>query len=220
MNAPPPTGPSSDEPSSDEPLSEDSHAGERCRVALLLIDFVNDLDFPDGEELRPHAEAAAKNAAALKRQARAAGVPIVYVNDNFGRWRSDFSATLAHATRDGSRGKRLTETIAPDDDDYFVLKPRHSGFYRTVLEELLGDLGADTLVLCGLAGNICVQMTAHDALLRNYRVIVPRDAVASNRPELNAAALEQMRLVCKADVPAAAEVDFESLKHDRREACS
>ena len=93
-----------------------------------------------------------------------------------------------------------------------MLKPRHSGFYRTVLEELLGDLGAETLVLSGLAGNICVQMTAHDALLRNFRVIVPRDACASNEPDLNDAALEQMRLVCKADVPPAAEVDFEALK--------
>ena len=197
------------------PVSSPPSEDDRCRVALLLIDFVNDLGFPEGEALRPHAEAAAKKAAALKRRARAAGAPVIYVNDNFGRWRSDFAATLEHATRPDSRGKRLTETIAPDGEDYFVLKPRHSGFYRTVLEELLGELGTDTLVLCGLAGNICVQMTAHDALLRNFRVVVPRDAVASNEPDLNDAALDQMRLVCKADVPVADEVDFEELKaHD------
>ncbi|QDT16809.1 cysteine hydrolase family protein [Alienimonas californiensis] len=199
--------------------SDSSSGDDRCRVALLLIDFVNDLDFPEGEDLRPHAEAAAEKAADLKRRARAAGVPTIYVNDNFGRWRSDFAATLDHAARDGSRGKRLTELIAPDKDDYFVLKPRHSGFYRTVLEELLGDLEADTLVLTGIAGNICVLMTAHDALLRNYRVVVPRDACASNAPELNEAALEQMRLVCKANVLDAAEVDFEELKRRDWDAC-
>lgn len=181
-------------------------------MALLIIDLVNALDFPEGDALRPHAEAAAEKVADLKRRARAAGAPVIYVNDHFGRWRSDFAATLEHATRDGSLGKRLTETVAPDEQDYFVLKPRHSGFYRTVLQELLGDLGTHTLVLCGVAGNICVQMTAHDALLRNYRVIVPRDACASNEPDLNAAALEQMRLVCKADTPDSAAVDFAALR--------
>ena len=185
---------------------------DRSPVALLLIDLVNDLDFPEGEELRPAAEAAAAKAADLKRRARAAGVPAIYVNDNFGRWRSDFPATVAHAKRPGSRGRTLVEMIEPGDDDYFVLKPRHSGFYRTVLDVLLGHLGTETLVLCGVAGNICVQMTAHDALLRDYRVVVPRDAVASNTPELNEAALEQMRVVCKASVPTAAEVDFDALR--------
>ncbi len=205
MSDSPPAAPSPPEAADGDPKKH------RCRVALLLIDFVNALDFPEGEALRPHAEAAATKAAELKRRAREAGVPAIYVNDNFGRWRSDFAATLAHATEEDSPGKRLTETVPPEAEDYFVLKPRHSGFYRTVLEELLDDLGAETLVLCGLAGNICVQMTAHDALLRGYRVIVPRDACASNEPDLNEAALDQMRLVCKAEIPPAAEVDFAQL---------
>ena len=192
---------------------DDDSAADPVPVALLLIDVVNDLDFPEGEDLRPHAEAAAAKIADLARRARAAGVPVIYVNDNFGRWRSDFPATLAHAKRDGSRGRAFVERVEPDAErDYFVLKPRHSGFFHTVLDLLLEHLGAEALVLCGVAGNICVQMTAHDALLRGYRVIVPRDAVASNTPELNEAALEQMRVVCKADLPNAAEVDFAALR--------
>ena len=195
----------------DTPMAESTE--DRCPVALLLIDVINDLSFPEGPDLQPHMAAAAERMADLKARARAAGVPVVYVNDNFGRWRSDFRATVDHALREDSRGKAIVERLKPDAErDYFVLKPRHSGFYHTVLDHLLGDLGAETLVLCGVAGNICVQMTAHDALLRGYRVVVPEDAVASNTPDLNAAALEQMRVVCKADVPAAADVDFETLK--------
>ena len=188
-------------------------AEDRCRVALLLIDVINDLSFPEGGDLLPHWRDAADRVADLRTRAREAGVPVIYVNDNFGRWRSDFAATVDHALRDDSLGGPIVDRLRPDPaTDYFVLKPRHSGFFRTVLDHLLGDLGANTLVLCGVAGNICVQVTAHDALLRNYRVVVPRDAVASNTPELNEAALEQMRIVCKADVPLAAEVDFEALK--------
>ena len=188
-------------------------AEDRCRVALLLIDVINDLAFPEGGDLLPHWRDAADRVADLRTRAREADVPVIYVNDNFGRWRSDFAATVDHALRDGSLGGPIVDRLRPDPaTDYFVLKPRHSGFFHTVLDHLLGDLGAETLVLCGVAGNICVQMTAHDALLRNYQVVVPRDAVASNTPELNEAALEQMRIVCKADVPRAAEVDFEALK--------
>ena len=186
---------------------------DRCRIALLLIDVVNDLSFPEAHDLLPHWREAADHVVELKRRTAAAGVPVLYVNDNFGRWRSDFAATVEHALRDDSPGREIVDRLKSDRDrDLFVLKPRHSGFFHTVLDHLLSDLGAETLVLCGVAGNICVQMTADDALLRNYRVVVPRDAVASNTPALNDAALEQMHVVCKADVPLAAEVDFEALK--------
>ena len=196
------------------PADPPDAAPDRRRVALLLIDVINDLSFPEGGDLLPHWREASGRIADLRGRAHAAGVPVIYVNDNFGRWRSDFAATVEHALRDDSLGAAIVERLRPDAErDYFVLKPRHSGFYHTVLDHLLGDLGAETLVLCGVAGNICVQMTAHDALLRGYRVVVPRDAVASNTPDLNDAALEQMRVVCKADVPPAAEVDFETLKH-------
>ena len=198
----------------------DSEKPDRCRVALLLIDVVNDLDFPEGGDLKPHFERAAPKIADLKRRARAAGVPVVYVNDNFGRWQSDFAGTVDYAKRDDSPGREIVARLEPDPAaDYFVLKPRHSGFYHTVLEVLLDHLGAETLVLCGVAGNICVQMTAQDALLRGYGVVVPKDAVASNTPDLNDAALEQMRVVCKADVPTAAGVDFEALKSGEKAAC-
>src|SRR5581483_11159347 len=102
-------------------------------VALLLIDVINDLEFDAGTALLPDARAAAERIAALKRRCRAAGIPAVYVNDNFGRWRSDLRTLVRHCLDDGVRGRPLCELLRPDDEDYFVLKPKHSGFYSTTL---------------------------------------------------------------------------------------
>ena len=72
----------------------------------------------------------ARNVASLKRRARQAGVPCVYVNDNFGRRRSDFRAQVEHCLKSDVRGRPLAELLRPAEDDYFVLKPMHSGFIR------------------------------------------------------------------------------------------
>jgi isochorismatase family protein len=92
-------------------------------AALLLIDFIDDLEFPGGERLLPGALAAARRAKALKAACRASRIPAVYVDDNFGGWRSDFRGQVRHCREDGVRGASLVELLAPDDDDYFVLKP-------------------------------------------------------------------------------------------------
>ena len=113
------------------------NAPDNAPVVLLLIDVINDLDFDDGEALLAQAVPMADRLAALKRRLRAARVPAIYVNDNFGRWRSDFRALLAHCQRDGARGRPLVERLLPLDDDYFVLKPKHSGFFSTTLDTLL-----------------------------------------------------------------------------------
>src|SRR5256885_209767 len=126
--------------------SQDLHgaAPDECRVALLIIDMINAFEFEGAQVMLPRALAAAEATAALKRRARAAAVPAVYVNDNFGRWRSDFRSLLAHCQRDGVRGKPVVERLLPEDDDYFVLKPKHSGFFSTTLDLLLEYLRADT----------------------------------------------------------------------------
>src|SRR5690349_3186741 len=116
--------------------TQDLHgsAPDECRVALLIIDMINAFDFEGAHAMLPRALAAAKATAALKRRARSAGVPVVYVNDNFGRWRSDFRSTLPHCLRTGVAGKPIAELLRPDEDDYFVLKPKHSGFQFTTLD--------------------------------------------------------------------------------------
>ena len=173
---------------------------DTCPVALLLIDVINDLEFETGEALAKHALPMAERLARFVARARAAGIPVIYVNDNFGKWRSDFRLQLEHCLEDGVRGQRIAELLRPEEDDYFVLKPKHSGFYSTTLETLLEYLQARRVVLTGLTTNSCVLFTASDAYLRDFRVVVPSDGVASLDRVANRHALSQMRTLLGADV--------------------
>jgi nicotinamidase-related amidase len=181
-------------------------------VALLLIDWINDLEFDGGEKLLPQALAAARAVAELRRRAKAAAVPVIYCNDNFGRWRSDFRALLGHVRDGGARGRPIAEMLAPDEEDYFVLKPKHSAFHSTTLDVLLSHLGASTLILTGVAGNFCVLFTAQDAYMRDFRLVVPRDCLASVDEHDNRHALEHMAKTCKAETGPSAGIDFARLR--------
>ena len=97
-------------------------------------------------------------------------------------------------------------------DDYFVLKPKHSGFYCTSLELLLQHLGAKNLILTGLAGNNCVLFTANDAYMRDFKLFVPTDCVVSQTKEENEYALNQMEKVLKADIKPSTELNLEAMK--------
>jgi nicotinamidase-related amidase len=148
----------------------------------------------------------------LKKRAKQAGIPVVYVNDNFGKWRSDFRKQVAHCLEDKTCGEPLVKLLAPDEDDYFVLKPKHSGFFSTTLNMLLEYLGVKTLILTGLTGDNCVLFTAHDAYLRDFHLIVPSDCVASIDPAENHHALRQMRRLLRADVRASPKLNLGALK--------
>lgn len=193
-----------------EPVSSQGDV-DRSPVALLLIDVMNSMEFPGGEQLLEYALPMARAVQMLKERARAAQVPCIYANDNFGRWRSDFRELVRHVRNDGVRGRPVADLLCPDREDYFVLKPRHSAFFGTSLKLLLEYIGARTLVLTGIAGNNCVVASATDAYMRGYQIVVPRDAIASERRELNEAALEHMRTVLKAQTPLSAEVNFATL---------
>jgi nicotinamidase-related amidase len=180
-------------------------------VALLLIDVINDLEWEGGERLLPAALAMAGRIAALKERARAAGIPAIYVNDNFGRWRSDFGTLVRHVRGGEVRGRPIAEVLAPREDDYFVLKPKHSGFYSTTLDLLLRYLTAHTLILSGIAGNSCVLFTAQDAFLRDFHLYVPADCVASMSDEDNQRALAHMQGQLDADIRPSADLDLEGV---------
>jgi nicotinamidase-related amidase len=171
----------------------------RSRAALLLIDVVNRFDFPGGRALLRAARPAFVKIATLKERATAAGMPVVYVNDNFGRWRSDFRALVDYCSREDARGREVVHLLAPAERDYFVLKPSNSAFYGSVLETLLRRFGADTLILAGVASDNCVLFTAHDAYLRGFRLFVPRDCVAAETTARNRRALQIIATSMKAD---------------------
>ncbi|MBV9495357.1 MAG: cysteine hydrolase [Acidobacteria bacterium] len=193
--------------------NEDLHGfvPEKCSAALLLIDVINDMEFPGSEALAERTVPMAHRIAELKKRAKEAGIPRIYVNDNFGRWKSDFRAVIEHVLEDGVRGEEVARILRPEDDDYFVLKPKHSAFFETTLDILLTYLGVDTVILTGVAGNICILFSANDAYMRDFNVIVPKDCVASNTKDENDYALEQIRNVLKGDVRESTQLDLQSL---------
>lgn len=192
------------------------NAPDQAHAALLLIDVINDLEFEGSEQLFKHALPMARRIAALKKRAKKAGIPVIYVNDNFGKWQSDLNKLINHCLESDVRGKPMVELLRPDEDDYFVLKPKHSAFFSTTLETLLSYLNVKTVILTGVAGNICVLFTANDAYMRDYYLVIPADCVASNDAEENRLALEQMKKVLKADITPSAELDLEHLNSNHQ----
>jgi len=168
--------------------------------------MINAFDFDGADRLLPRALRAARAIARLKERARRGRVPVIYVNDNFGRWRSDFRRVIDHVL--DTPGKPVAQLLHPDDQDYFVLKPKHSGFQHTSLSVLLSHLGVETLVLTGVAAEFCVLFTAHDAYMREFRLKVPRDCVASEAASRERWALEHMRAITKADTRVSARIRF------------
>lgn len=173
----------------------------RSRRALILIDYINPLDFPGAEKLAPGALAAARATVRLRDRLREEGVAVIYANDNYGAWQSDFQGLVAQCVaREGASGE-IARLLAPQASDVTLLKPRHSAFYCSALELLLKEMGARELVLAGLATDMCVQMTAADAFLRGFEgVWVPSDCTAAETAEAKAASLRYMRDVLKCDV--------------------
>ncbi|MFY9620314.1 MAG: isochorismatase family cysteine hydrolase [Pyrinomonadaceae bacterium] len=184
------------------------NAPDNSPVALLLIDVINDLEFEGGEKLLRHALPAARRIAAFKKSCMDAGIPAIYVNDNFGKWRSDFKKLISHCLDDNTRGREIVELLEPARDDYFVLKPKHSGFYSTTLDLLLKHVGAETLILTGFTADICILFTANDAYMRDYGLVIPADCVASQDETENQRALKFMERVLKADVTTSTETDL------------
>jgi nicotinamidase-related amidase len=186
-------------------------------VALLLVDVINHFEFPRGEELLRCALPIAPRIAKLKRRAGSAGVPVIYVNDNFGRWRSSLACLLEHCLEPGVRGKPFVEQLRPGKQDYFVLKPKHSGFYQTPLELLLKHLGTQLVVITGVSTNSCVLFTANDAYMRDLNVVVPPDCVAACTEREQNSALEEMKNMLKAQLIHSEELDFGALAKEMKE---
>ena len=167
--------------------------------ALVLVDFINPLDFPGASELAPAALRAAKATLGLRRRL-GVQVPVIYANDHYGVWRSDFKQTLARCQALPGEAGEMARLLAPRRRDLALLKPRHSAFFSTPLDLLLGQMEVREIVLAGLATDLCVQMMAMDAFLHGYKLWVPGDCSAAETPEAGQAALRYMASALKADV--------------------
>ena len=181
-------------------------------MALILVDVINDFEFPDGARLLRNAVPIAPKMARLKERARHAGIPAIYVNDNFGQWRSEASKLVEYCLRPKAAGRRFVESIMPDKEDYFVLKPMHSAFFQTPLEALLRYLGAESLILCGLATNSCIVCTAHDARMRDFRLAVPSDCSAARTRREHLQAIQHIKAMTDAKVISSGSLRLEELR--------
>jgi nicotinamidase-related amidase len=181
-------------------------APDKSEIVLLIVDVINDLDFPEAKQLLRFVPGMARKLRKLKERAKAEGVPVIYVNDNFGRWRSDVRRLVEHCRK--GQARHLVDALRPKEDDYFVLKPKHSGFFSSTLETLLRYLGARRLIITGIAGNFCVLFTANDAYMRDYELLVPSDCTISNTARENREALNLMKRYLKANTAISARLRF------------
>lgn len=173
----------------------------RAAPALLVIDMIGLLDFPGADRLAPAAVRAARGIHALRGRFHDRGWPVIYVNDNFARWQSDFRELVAMASATPGAARKIAGLLEPTPEDYFVLKPKHSAFLDTALPVLLAKLGVRRLLLTGMALEACVMATAIDANAREFEVGVVREGVAG-QPPLRAAAFKVLSGSKAADVVA------------------
>jgi nicotinamidase-related amidase len=184
----------------------------RSPTVLVLVDVINHFEFPDGSRLLQNAMQIAPRLARLKKRARASNIPVVYVNDNFGQWRSDAGKLLSHCLRTDCAGKPFVEAIQPDEQDYRVLKPMHSAFFQTPLDLLLRHLGASSIILAGIATNSCILCTAHDARMRDFKITVVADCCAARSAREHNEAIDNMREMAGARVVSLSSLRFRTTK--------
>ncbi len=181
----------------------------RNSAALLLIDTLNTMDFEEADLLLEQAKQMIEPLVSLKKRAKEAGLPVIYVNDNYGAWQSDLHHIIKQAEK--GPGGWIVDKLHPQEDDYFIVKPKHSGFFSTPLATLLGQLKVNTLIIAGMAGNICVLFTANDAYMRDYKVIVPADCCASNTENDNEYALRLMKNNLGANIDKERNIDLDEI---------
>lgn len=174
----------------------------------MIIDMISAFDFPGGNRLIKPAMRAAINIAQLKKRAKRRGVACIYVNDNNGHWNSDRRELIDRCLTLQSKAAQIVQLIEPDHDDYFVLKPRHSGFFASPLHALLTELGTRHLIIVGVTAHQCVLFTAVDAYMRDFKLSIPRDCVAAISALQTRQALALFRLSLHANTDVGSRIRF------------
>eukprot|EP01111_Echinosteliopsis_oligospora_P014036 TRINITY_DN5198_c0_g1_i1.p1 TRINITY_DN5198_c0_g1~~TRINITY_DN5198_c0_g1_i1.p1 ORF type:complete len:246 (-),score=61.53 TRINITY_DN5198_c0_g1_i1:471-1208(-) len=192
---------------------EDGEKKKGSHVALLLVDVVNDLSFEGNETIVKRGKEMAPRVKKLAAECRSRDIPVVYCNDNWSQWRCNWDGIIDHCLSSDSAGREMSQMLLPEKEDYIVIKPKHSAFFSTTLDVLLHHLSTRTLIIAGLAGNICVLFTANDAYMRDYAVMVVEDCTASKTDEENKIAMEMIRTNLKGEVQPLSEMDWDKITH-------
>ena len=193
--------------------NQDLHgsAPDTSPAALLLIDVINDLEFEGGDRLLEPALSMAPALVKLKGRCRQLGIPTIYLNDNAGKWREDQRTIVERCLGSPVRGRPVVQLLAPDKEDYFVIKPKHSAFFATPLDTLLDYLRARTLILTGIGTDLCVLFTANDAYMRDFQLVVPPDCVTAIDPNEGDHALGRMHTILEADTRPSTDLELEKI---------
>jgi nicotinamidase-related amidase len=174
-----------------------------AKTALIVVDMLNPYEHEDADKLTASVERTLPAIRELREKARDAGLPTIYVNDNHGDWESSREPLVKSAL--GGARPDLIEPILPAEEDLFLAKTRHSIFYATPLEYILGQEEVDRIVLTGQVTEQCILYSALDAYIRHLDVVVPRDGVAHIFEDLAQASLTMMERNMHAEVCAADE---------------
>jgi nicotinamidase-related amidase len=154
----------------------------------MLNDFVRE----DGALPVPNAKKLIDPISKQIKEFRDRGEPIIFVQDSHDENDKEFRAWPKHAV-EGTEGAEVVRELDKRPEDFVVKKKRYSAFYGTNLEEILREKGVDTLVLTGVLTDICVMHTAVDAAMRDYKVVIPEDCVASSSREAHEWAIKHMK---------------------------
>ncbi len=176
------------------------------KKALLIIDAINHFQFEYGDKLLQHTETIVQPLLLLKKRAKQHQIPVIYINDHYNLWQADFKKIIHYCRND--KNSKYISAISPEEDDFFLIKPKHSAFYETALHTLLSSLKINSLILTGIAGNICVLFTANDAYMREYQLSCPKDCIASADLQDNHYTLTMMSNVLKADIQESSLLQF------------
>ncbi len=166
---------------------------------LIIIDMLNDFVLPGAPLEVPDTRKIIANIEREIEKARTEGYPIVYICDAHAPDDKEFQIWPRHCVK-GSKGAQVIDELEPEPKDTVVEKTTYSGFFNTRLEGVLKEIGATDLILTGCVTNICIMFTASDAVLRGYKVNVPKDCVAGLNKEDHEFALRQMEKVMKVKI--------------------
>ena len=177
-------------------------------TALLLIDVINDLAFEGPARWSPRPSRWPSGWRRSSGAPAPRACPRSTSTTTSGSGAPTFARRWRTASRARRRGVRVAQRLRPDPRDYFVLKPKHSGFFDTTLDTLLGTLRIRRVILTGIAGNICVLFTANDAYMRDLKIFAPADCIVSNTAADNDHALRQIHTVLKGNLTESSRLAF------------
>ncbi len=181
----------------------------RDRTALIVVDMQNSFCADEGGSGKPglpikNLQTAIEPCVQLVAAARAAEVPIIYTRYMYRSDYADGGVMIKHllpelkeakALQAGTWDIEVVPELTPKDGDFIVDKNRPSAFYATSMETILNGLDADSVVVCGVTTNCCVETTVRDASQRDYKTFVVQDAVAELDEERNRVALQSMDML-------------------------